>query len=121
VSLDALEGGAVQLIDAAIEQVEPALGSFRSGDLGLARSVRTASGRARGEADGLYESALTLMGESSSPRSGLRRQAALLHVVRRVRHVHSELATIADQTARAGDPGTASDEHDRALAAGSHP
>jgi phosphate transport system protein len=114
-TLAALEAEAVQLIDVAVEQLESALSSFRSGDHRLAGHVLTAARQAHAGADRLYESALTILGDGAPPSSELRRRAALLHVAARIRHIHSELATIADLTARGEDAMPASDQHARAL------
>jgi phosphate transport system protein len=115
VTIAALEAEAVALIDSAIEQLERALRAFQSGDARLARGVVTASRRNRAGADGVYESTLALLGEGPPPAADVRRRAALLHVVARIRHIQVEVAAIAQV---AGDPPAAvgaASEQDRAL------
>jgi len=121
VTIAALEAEAVALIDSAIEQLERALRAFRSGDARLGRGVVTAARRNRAGADGVYESTLALLGEGSPPAADVRRRAALLHTVLRIRHIQVEVAAIAQVAEDAPAAGAASaavgaaSEQERAL------
>ncbi len=111
----ALEAEAVALMDAAAEHLDRALLAFQSRDDRLASRVLTAVRRSRAGADMLYESALGLLGQPSPPAGDVRRRAALLHVVARIRHVALEVSAIARLTQDAGVVAGDSTEEERAL------
>lgn len=113
-TLTVLEAEALGLLDAAVARLERGLTAYRSDDDGLAHRVAGDCRRGQATAHGLYASTLTLLADGA-PASEVRRAAALLHVVTRIRHIDAEVVVIAGFGATDGVPPSASAEAGRAL------